>query len=306
MASEAAEVPRRRLRSPKAPWLFLSPFLLIFTVFLLYPIIRSIILSFQETAGPGATHWVGLANYRFLVADRLFWLACLNTIAFTVGFIALQVPLSLGLALLLNRQDLRGRTFFRFAFFATHLFGSVFIAVVFNVILGSRDGPVNRVVGLVAPGEASGGVAFLSEPNLVLPILLVAALWISVGYGMIYLLAALQSVGRELYDAADVDGAGPVGRFVHVTLPGIRPVLVFLILVGTIGGLQLFELPYVLYQGDGPGRRAMTIVGYLFAVGFSVGDLGYASAIGWVLVLLISFIAAAQIRLTGFGREATG
>lgn len=304
MASKAAEVSGRRLRSSKAPWLFLSPFLLIFTVFLLYPIVRSIILSFQQTAGPGATHWVGLANYQFLIGDRLFWLACLNTIAFTVGFIVVQVPLSLGLALLLNRKDVRARSFFRFAFFATHLFGSVFIAVVFNVILGSRDGPINRVYGLLAPGEES--IAFLSEPTLVLPILLVAALWISVGYGMIYLLAALQSVGRELYDAADVDGAGPVGRFLHVTLPGIRPVLVFLILIGTIGGLQLFEMPYVLYQGDGPGRRALTIVGYLFAIGFTVGDLGYASAVGWVLVLLIGFIAAAQIRLTGFGREATG
>lgn len=304
MASEPAQRSQSRLVSLRTPWLFLSPFLLIFTIFLLYPIVRSVILSFQQTAGPGATRWVGLANYGFLVSDRLFWLACLNTFAFTLGFILLQVPLSLGLALLLNRRDIRARAFFRFAFFATHLFGSVFIAVVFNVMLSSRDGPVNRLFALVAPGQAS--VTIVSEPDFVLPVLLVAALWISVGYGMIYLLAALQSVQRELYDAADVDGAGRIGKFLHVTLPAIRPVLVFLILVGTIGGLQLFELPYVLYQGDGPGRRALTIVGYLFGIGFTVGDLGYASAVGWVLVLLIALVAAAQIRLTGFGREATG
>jgi ABC-type sugar transport system permease subunit len=120
---------------------------------------------------------------------------------------------------------------------------------------------------------------------------------------MIYFLAALQSVDRELYEAAEVDGAGAWSKFWHVTLPGIRPVLTFMVLVGTIGAFQLFELPYVLFQGPGPNNRGLTIVMYLFQYGFEFGDIGYASAVGWVLVLLIFALSLAQLITSRAGRE---
>ena len=288
-------------RQRLAPYVFLSPFVLLFAVFLVYPLTRSLILAFQQTAGPGVSEWVGLDNFLFLALDRLFWLACVNTLAYAIGLLLLQLPIALALALLLDRPRLRGRSLYRLLFFTPHLFGGVFVGVLFNLLLTGRSSLLNRLWLWIAPGDEP--IAFMSDPNLAMPVVLMAGVWGSVGFAMIYLLAALQGVDRTLYEAASVDGAGPWHRLMHVTLPGIRPVLVFLMLVNTIGALQLFELPYVLHDGAGPNGRALTIVMYLFGVGFEAGDLGYASAVGWVLVLLIGLIAWLQVRLTGFGRE---
>lgn len=274
-----------RLQHRYAPYLFLLPFLAVFAVFLLYPLGRSLLLSLHKTAGPRREIFVGLDNYRFLLRDRLFWGAVANTAAFTLVHLIIQIPAALGLAMLLNSPRVRGRSAFRFAFFSTYLVGPVFAAVLFSMVLGSRYGLFNQLLRLMFPhGHA---VNWLSDPGLAMPAVLVASLWLSIGFGMIYFLAALQAVDGQLYDAAAVDGAGRWSRFWHVTLPGIRPVLLFMLLVDVIGGFQLFELPYVLFQGSGPNARAITIVMYLFMAGFGAGDLGYASAIGWALVLIV-------------------
>jgi ABC-type sugar transport system permease subunit len=254
------------------------------------------VISFYSTAGPDTRRFVGLGNYIFLIThDRFFWLAAANTIVFTLAFLLLQIPLSLGLALLLNNPAVRCQRLFRFCFFSTYLVGQVFVAVVFFALLGPRQGPANQLLARIIGHDVE--VGWLTRPNLALPVVLLAALWLSIGYGMIYFLAALQAVDPNLYEAAKLDGAGRWSAFRHVTLPGIKPVLVFLIVVGTIGGFQLFELPYVLLQGPGPNYRALTIVMYLYAAAFERGDLGYSAAIGWLLVLLLGSIAFAQLRL---------
>lgn len=289
-----------------APYLFVLPFVLLFVVFTIYPLLRSILLSLYKTAGPRAREFTGLGNYLFLLTDVMFWLkAVVNTLYFTVVYLCIQIPVSLGLAMLVNNPRVRFRNFFRFAFFSSYLVGSVFVAVIFYLLLAQRQGLVNRTLGAFhAPWLE---IKWLSSPTYAMPAVIIASLWLTVGYGMIYFLAALQAVDKELYDAAEVDGAGPWGKFWNVTLPGIRPVLVFLVLVGTIGSLQLFELPYVLFttQGDGsgPSGSALTIVMYLYQQGFVTGDIGYAAAIGWVLTLMILAIALVQLRLTGFTRE---
>jgi len=140
---------------------------------------------------------------------------------------------------------------------------------------------------------------WLTDPVLARIAVLIAWLWLSVGFGMMYLLAALQAVDVQLYEAADMDGAGSWARFWHITLPGVRPVLVFLIVVGLISGFQLFELPYVLLQGPGPGYAGFTIVMYLFTVGFQQGNLGYASAIGWALVIVTVLATIPRWRASG-------
>jgi ABC-type sugar transport system permease subunit len=284
------------MKRTNAPYGFLTPLLAILGVFFVLPLVRSLVLSFYVTAGPQSRRFVGFGNYVFLLThDRLFWLAAANTIAFTIAFLVLQIPASLGLALLLNLPAVRGKKFFRFCFFSTYLVGQVFVAVVFFALLGPRQGPANQLLAQMAGHSVD--VGWLTRPNLALPVVLLAALWLSIGYGMIYFLAALQAVDPNLYEAARLDGAGRWAAFRHVTLPGIKPVLIFLILVGTIGGFQLFELPYVLLQGPGPGYRALTIVMYLYAAAFERGDLGYSAAIGWLLVLLIGSVAFAQLRL---------
>jgi ABC-type sugar transport system permease subunit len=236
------------------------------------------------------------------MTDDLFWLAVLNTLYFAVGFLILQIPLSLGLALLLNSRRMRFRNFFRFAFFSPHLVGNVFVAVIFGLLLAERHGLINRAIGTAFPFIGSE-IRWLGKPVLAMPAVIMASLWLSIGYAMIYFLAALQAVDRELYEAAEVDGAGRWSQFWNVTLPGIRPVLIFMILVGTIGALQLFELPYVLFNGSGPGNAGLTIVMYLYQMGFDVGDIGYASAIGWMLVLLILGVSILQLKVMRATKE---
>lgn len=299
-------------QSRAAPYLFVLPFVLLFCVFMIYPLGRSLYLSFHKSAGPDELRFTGMGNFAFLLRDRLFWWSVANTLMFAAAFLLIQIPASLLLAVVLNNPRVKFRNAFRFAFFSTHLVGSVFVAVMFNILLGGRTGAVNQ--GLARLRDSLTGtpleflrpspepIGFLTDPNWTMPAILLASLYLSVGYGMIYFLAALQSVDRELYEAAEVDGAGRMQKFWHVTLPGIKPVLLFLIMVGMIGALQLFELPYVLFGGPGPNNRGLTIVMYLFGHGFEQGNLGYASAVGWALVVLVATLSVIQLRLRQIDR----
>jgi ABC-type sugar transport system permease subunit len=282
-----------KLQHRLAPYLFVAPFVLLFCCFMLYPLARSVMLSFYKAAGPRNMRFVGLANYRFLLTDRIFWAAVANTTYFAVLFLAVQIPVSLGMAVLLNSPRMRMRNVFRFAIFAPHLVGGVFVAVIFGLLLAQRHGLVNRAIGAIFPFIGTE-INWFGSPKLAMPAVVIAALWISLGYAMVYFLAALQAVDRELYEAAEVDGADRWQRFWHVTLPGIRPVLVFMVLVGTIGAFQLFELPYILFYNVWT-NYAITIVIYLFQTGYESGDLGYASAIGWMLVAIILVVSLVQL-----------
>ena len=255
-----------------APYLFVLPFALAFVCFTLYPLARSLTMSFQRTSGANHAYSVGFGNYRFLLHDPLFWLACANTLLFALLYLPLQLVLSLGLALLLNSRRVRFRNLFRFAFFSTYLVGQVFLAVLSYLILAPRHGLLNRFIGAVFPWIGTE-TNWRATPNLAMPAIVLASLWVSVGYAMIYWLAALQAVDRELYEAAEIDGANALFQFRHVTLPGIRPMLIFLLLVGIIASFQLFELPYVFFQGPGPRFRGLTIVEYLYEQGVQAGDL---------------------------------
>ena len=278
-----------------APYLFVLPFLLLFCLFLLYPLARSFYLSLFHAGGTPSAEFIGAGHYRFILTDPVFWLACANTIAFAILFLSIQIPASLALAILLNSKAVRFRNFFRFAFFSSHVVGGVFVAVLFRLLMAPRQGLVNKMIGALPFITSDNN--WLGDPLLARPAIVIAALWLSIGWAMVYLLAALQSVDRELYEAAEVDGAGRWSRFRHVTLPGIRPVLSFLVLVGTVASLSLFELPYVFFQGSGPRLAGMTIVVYLFEHGFMAGDISFAAAVGWILVVLILGISVAQVRV---------
>jgi ABC-type sugar transport system permease subunit len=282
-----------------APYFFVAPFVLLFCAFLLYPLVRSLYISLHQTAG-ARMQFVGAKNFTFLLRDDLLQWAALNTVGYTLAFLIFQIPAALALAMLLNSPKVRGRNLFRFAFFAPHLVGQVFVALIFVMLL-NNNGPVNNAIRLVFP---MADIKWFNSPIMARPAVVIASMWLSVGFGMIYFLAALQSVDRELYEASDVDGAGPWAKFWHVTIPGIRPVLSFMILTGTIGGLQLFELPYVLFGGPGPGGAGLTIVSYLFGW-VEMGELGTAAAIGWLLAAVIITIAILQVRvMTGKKAEA--
>ena len=280
------------------PYVFLSPFLAIFLTFVAYPLFESAILAGSQTFGPSHSVWVGTANFRHMFADPDFWTALENTALYTLASVAFQLPLALLLALVLNQPGLLGRSIFRLIFFLPSLVGTVFVAMMFGVILGEREGLVNTFLRAVVPGFPS---EFSWLQNYVMSSLVIASIWMYVGFNMIYFLAALQSVSRDTLEAAAIDGANAWQKFLHVTLPEIRPVFAFVVLVSVIGSLQLFELPYVLLNGSGPERRGLTLVMYLYQNGFDRNDLGFASAIGWTMAIFLMGLALLQRRMT---REA--
>lgn len=287
-----------RLQHRYAPYLFVAPFVVLFLTFTLYPLVKSIVLSFYITNGPRSQVFAGLENFRFLLNDTAFHKAVWNTCVYTFFSVFLQLPLSLGLALLLNNALIQGRNFFRFSFFSPHLVGQVFVAVLFSVIFMPKFGLLNRVLhGLFG---VAVDTKWLGNPDLVMPALVLTALWMYVGFNMIYFLAALQAVDRDLYAAAQVDGANAFRQFLHVTVPGIRSVAIFVVVLCTIGSFQLFELPFVMLNNtSGPDNAGLTIVMYLYQNGFVSGDLGYASAVGWSLAFGVLIISLIQLRLSG-------
>lgn len=275
------------------PYVFLAPFIIVFVVFLVFPLFQSVQLASRQTFGPDVSRFIGFQNFSYLISDPLFWLSLRNTIVYAAFSVGLQMPLALGLALLLNQPHLRGRAFFRLVFFSPVLVGAVFVGVMFSIIFQKRTGLLNNILNAVIGFDLD--FPWLQE--FVIPALVIASLWMWIGYNMIYFLAALQNVSRDLVDASKVDGAGPVDRFLHVTLPAIRPIAAFVVLISMIGSFQVFELPLLLLNGAGPEYRGLTIVMYLYQQGFQVGDLGYASAIGWVLALILMSLALLQMRL---------
>ena len=273
------------------PYAFLSPFLAVLVIFIAYPLYHSVVLSMKQTFGPSRSAFVGLDNFRFLAADPLFWKALKNTTYFAAGSVLIQLPVSLGLALLLNRPDVRGRAVFRLIFFSPSLVGLVFVAMMFSLIFEKNTGLVNVLLHDLFP-------AFDPEfpwlQQYVMPTLIIAALWMYAGFNMIYFLAALQNVDKQLIEAAMVDGANAWQRFLHVTIPAIRPIATFVVLLSLIGSFQLFELPYVLLSGAGPDNQGLTVVMYLYQMGWDQQDLGLASAIGWSLAVLLGVFAVGQ------------
>ncbi|MDX2131832.1 MAG: sugar ABC transporter permease [Planctomycetota bacterium] len=281
-------------RSRFAPWLMLAPFLAVFAVFVAWPLATSVVLSTRQTFGPGTSRGVGWGNFEQLFADPLFWRALRNTGLYTVGTVLVQLPLSMLLALALNHPRLRGRAFFRMIIFSPVLVGVVFVAMIFTVLFDKRTGLINQVLHAAIGWDLD----FPWLDTYVIPSLIVATLWQYVGYNMVYFLAALQNVSPEMREAALLDGAGPWSRFRHVVIPAIRPVATFVVLLAILGSFQLFELPFILLNGtSGPDNRGLTLVMYLYQTGFQTGDLGYASAIGWALALVLGVFAVVQYSL---------
>jgi ABC-type sugar transport system permease subunit len=293
--------PAWRLRSRSVPYLFLLPYIAVNLVFFLLPLIYATVLAFYQTNGPARREFVGGSNFTFILKDPDFHRALWNTTIFAIFSIGLQLPLSLGLAMLLNAKNDRFKGVFRLAIFAPNLAGQVFVGILFSVLFTPRYGLFNRLLQELAGWGLEQ--QWLGDPKLVMPAIIIAAMWMYVGFNMIYFLAALQNVDQNLVEAARIDGAGPASIFWNVTVPAIAPVATFVVVTSTIGSYQLFELPYNLLQnnggGYGPNNSGLTVVGYLYQNAFSNGDLGTGAAVGWVLTFIILFISLVQIRFVG-------
>jgi ABC-type sugar transport system permease subunit len=279
------------------PWLFLAPYLVFAAGFTLYPLVNAVILAFYQTNGPASRSFVGFGNFAYLLQDEMFHTALKNTTVFAFFSVFLQLPLSMTLALLLNSNQGRSKAFFRLILFSPNLVGQIFVGILFYVLLAPRYGLVNRILQeLIGWGLDE---EWLGNPALVMPALVLTSLWVWVGFNMIYFLAALQTVDKSLEEAARIDGANRFQVFWNVTLPSMRHVVVFVVVTSIIGSYQLFELPLALmYQSDGrgPDNAGLTVVTYLYEVGFLSGDLGLGSAVGWLVTLIIFVLSLLQIR----------
>ena len=287
---------RHKAVSTWAPYFFLAPFLITFAVFTVYPLFTSIVLTTQQTFGPGYSQNVGMQNFVNMLGDDKFWIALKNTCIFAFVSVAIQMPLSLALAVLMNQPWLRGRSYYRLIVFSPALVGSVFVGIISAIIFQKRTGMLNQILHFLF--NFNPDFPWLS--TYLMPAMIIATIWMWTGFNMIYFLAALQSVDRELLEAASIDGASPWQRFWHVTFPSIRPVAGFVSLISLIASFQVFELPYLMLSrlSSGPESRGLTVVMYLYQTGFNIGDLGYASAIGWVLALILVFFSILYRRIS--------
>jgi lactose/L-arabinose transport system permease protein len=289
----AARVTRRRPinRRRLAPLGFLAPVILLFLAFKAYPVLYALYLSLTTREG-GKDVLVGLDNYGRLLQDPLFWTALRNTLTILVVQVPLMLAVAVGLAVAFSSRLLKGRTFFRLAYFVPIVMGLVAYGILFSALLRTHNGVVNealQAIGLPA-------VPWLADPFWARMSIVMALSWHYVGQNAVIYLSQLQSIPGELYEATAMDGANRRQQFWHITLPGLRPALVLTAVLSTIGTLQLFDEPYVLTNG-GPSNATLTIGMYLYQNAFTYFDFGYASAIGYVLTAIVAVAAVGQTLL---------
>jgi multiple sugar transport system permease protein len=256
--------------------------------------LASLYLSFTAYTVGGAPRWVGLDNYaRALTGDKLFWTALERTSLFAAMNVPLAIGLSLLLALLMN-QGLRGTVVYRTLVFIPSLVPIVAAALLWAWILHPQIGVANYLLGFAGVE----GLRWLRDPDWALPSLVLIVLWLSVGGSrMVVFLAGLQGVPQELYDAATVDGAGPLQRFRHVTFPAISPVVLFNLILGIIASFSAFSLAYVGTAG-GPAYATWFFVLHIVQTGFNFLEMGYASALAWIFFLILMLFTFFQFRLS--------
>ena len=272
--------------------LFASPWLVGFLVFLAYPLLASIYFSFCDYSVLKPPVWIGLDNYRDLVRDELFWTALKNTLLYAVIALPAGMATSIVLAMLLNAK-VKGMPVYRTIFFIPSLVPQVSLAVLWLWVLNGEHGVLNAVlakVGITGPN-------WLSDPNWSKPAMVVMSVW-GVGNAVLIYLAGLQDVPQQLIEAADLDGANGWQKTRNVTIPMISPVILFNGVMGLIGTLQVFAVPFIMFPGGTPARSTYFYTMYLFDNAFKYQKMGYASAMGWIMFLLVLALTLVSLRLS--------
>ena len=272
-------------------WLFVAPWVIGFILFTGGPILASLILSFTHWDIVNPPQWAGLENYQDMLQDDLFFQSLKVTTIYAVVAVPLQIIVGLLIAILLNTK-IRLIGLYRTLFYLPAILPIVSVAVMWRWILSRDWGLINwflSLLGVQGPG-------WLSEPEWVLPALILMSLW-GVGAGMLIYLAGLQGIPTDLYEAAKVDGAGMWALFRYVTLPMISPVILFQLVVGLIGAFQVFSQPFIMTQG-GPQNASLFYLLHLFRNAFEFFRMGYASALSWILFIYIAILTAIIFRFS--------
>ena len=285
-----------------APYVFLLPFVLTVLLFWAVPLVRSFIMSGQEVMY-GETTNVGWANYERLWNDRVFWKALWNSFRYMILTLLLLIPIPMVLAVIVNSKigSEKIKNIFKSAMFVPALTSVVVAGIVFRLVFSeSTTALANQVMTFFGLDP----VRWLREDIPGLVVLLLLALWRWTGVNMMYFLAGLQSIPNDYYEAAALDGAGAVKKFWHITVPNLKPTIVYVTTISVYGGLAMFLESFMLYAGNkSPNNQGLTIVGYLYRKGIEDNALGFASAVGVVLLAVIMIINITQLTATGMFRK---
>lgn len=292
---------KRFIYSQKAaPYVFISPFILTFLMFFAYPMISTVLMSFQKISG-GKTSFVGVKNYQTLLNP--VFIKCLKNSAFyTVVTCIIMIIIPMLLAVLLNSRQMKFKTFFRSIMFIPALTSIVVAGVVFRLMFGELEGSfMNQVLGFFGKDP----MVWLRNPVTVWITLFLLCTWRWTGVNMMYYLSGLQQIPEDLFEASDIDGANSLQRFKYITLPLLKPTTVYVLTISIFGGMAMFAESYILFNGNKtPNNVATTIVGYLYRMGLEQNNIGIASAIGVVLLMIVMGINIIQLFMNGtFGKE---
>ncbi|HEY9721493.1 MAG TPA: sugar ABC transporter permease [Oscillatoriaceae cyanobacterium] len=285
-----------------AGYVFLAPFLVLLSLFVLWPLLDAFWLSFQAYDLFSPPRWVGLSNYTYLLTQGDFWISVRNTATYTAVVVTLQTSLSIALALILD-QKIRGKAFFRVAYFLPSVTSSVAISLIFMFIF-FKNGVLNQALAATHLNQLlpliglSPMMDWLGDVRTALAAIMVQNIWSTAGFFMIIFLAGLQDIPESLYEAARVDGATPWQQFWHVTLPLLKPTTFYVVTMGLIGCFQIFDQVYVMTDG-GPLKATLTTAYLLYKEAFQNFNMGYACAIAFVLAGIIFACTMVQKRLMG-------
>lgn len=281
-----------------APALFIAPAAVALILTMAVPVVDAVLLSMQNWNGMTPPTWVGFSNYQNLIHDQTFYRALWHTVYFTVCTVILQTILPLLIASLLT-SGIRGSAVFRTLYFLPVIISLAISGLLWSMLFEPNFGAVNGVLRAVGLGDIAP--LWLADANMVMPSIIIVSVWQSLGFYLVIFFAALQGVPKDLYEAAELDGANAWNRFVNVSVPTIWPVILIVIVLNTINGIKVFDQIWVMTAG-GPNYASATLGAYLYTIAFgamgaSNSRLGYATAIAMVILLLSVVVSIVQIRL---------
>ncbi len=276
------------VRKTISSYLLISPYLVHILVFVLFPVGFSLFLSFHEWNIISPMKYVGLSNYQKVLQDQYFLKSLRNTLVFLSIHIPLQIIVALGLAVILNQQ-IWFRAFFRGAFFMPVVVSGVVVTIMWQQLYGYEMGSINLLLQALGFDK----IGWLTDPQWAMPSIAIMATWKNVGLYIILFLVGLQSVPKSLYEASALEGASAWQQFWYITLPGINPTMIMVMILSTIGGFSLFIEPYVM-TGGGPLNSTLSSVLYIYKQGFFYYHMGYAATLGLILALMILVVVFIQ------------
>lgn len=288
-----------------APYVFVLPFVLVFLIFWVYPLISSFGMSFQKVTLGQEAAWIGIDNYEKLMGDLVFLKAVTNSAIYMVLTLVILIPFPMLFAVLINNKFMWAREFFKSSFFFPALTSVVVAGTIFRLMFGEMEGSlINSFLGLFGVEP----IKFLKGQTTGFIALLALATWRWTGVNMLYFLSGLKNIPEEYYEAASIDGASPIQRFTKITMPLLKPTTIYVLTISIYAGLAMFIESMMLWNGNNsPKNIGLTIVGYLYRQGIEKNNLGYAAAVGIVLLVITMVINLTQLAFTGMfkkGEEA--